>query len=116
MWSIVEIQNTESFFLNIFQLNMGNDLAGLKSLNTENLTLEEIKRIQKVPATAEKKKMEESRNEKLEEVRQLCKTYNFKATELRGYLKTRKKAATRTKKTLTKTAKNRWRCTKDEQT
>ena len=56
-------------------------------------------------ATAENKKMEESRTEKLEEVRQLCKKYNFTATELRGYLKTRKKTATRTKKTSTKTAK-----------
>ena len=52
-------------------------------------------------ATVEKKKMEEGRNEKLEGVKQLCKTYNFTATELRGYLKTRKKAATRTKKTST---------------
>ena len=105
MRSTVEIQNAESFFLNIFQLHMENDMAGLEDLTAEDLTLEEIKRIQEVLATAEKKKMEESRNEKLEEVRKLCKTYNFTATELRGYLKTRKKASTSTKKTSTKTAK-----------
>ena len=84
---------------------MENDMADLENLSADNLTLEEIKRIQEVLATAEKKKMEESRNEKLEEVRQLCKTYNFTATELRGYLKTRKKAARRTRKTSIKTAK-----------
>ena len=80
-------------------------MTDLRNLSTDSLTLEEIKRIQEVLATAEKAKMEESRNEKLEEVRKLCKTYNFTATELRGYLKTRKKAATRTKKASTKTAK-----------
>ena len=40
---------------------MGNDLAGLKSLNTENLTLEEIKRIQEVLAIAQKNKMDKVR-------------------------------------------------------
>ena len=85
---------------------MENDMADLENLSADKLTLEEIKKLQRVLANAEKKKMEEeSRNEKLEEVRQLCKTYNFTATELRGYLKTRKKAATRTRKTSTKTAK-----------
>ena len=73
-------------------------MTDLKNLSTDSLTLEEIKRIQEVLATAEKAKMEESRNEKLEEVRKLCKTYNFTATKLRGYLKTRKKVATRKKK------------------
>ena len=80
-------------------------MADLEKFSTDNLTLEEIKKLQEKLATAEKKKMEESRNEKLEEVRKLCKTYNFTATELRGYLKTRKKAATRTRKASTKTAK-----------
>ena len=84
---------------------MENDMVDLENVTAEDLTLEEIKKLQEVLATAEKKKMEESRNEKLEEVRKLCKTYNFTATELRGYLKTRKKAATRTKKTTTKTTK-----------
>ena len=84
---------------------MENDMADLEKFSTDNLTLEEIKKLQEKLATAEKKKMEESRNEKLEEVKQLCKTYNFTATELRGYLKTRKKAASRTRKTSTKSAK-----------
>ena len=80
-------------------------MTDLRNLSTDSLTLEEIKRIQEALVTAEKKKMEESRNEKLEEVRKLCKTYNFTATGLRGYIKTRKKAGTRTRKTSSKTAK-----------
>ena len=84
---------------------MENNMTDLRNLSTDSLTLEEIKRIQEVLATAEKAKMEESRNEKMEEVRKLCKTYNFTATELRGYVKTRKKAGTRTRKTSSKTAK-----------
>jgi len=47
-------------------------MTDLENVTAENLTLEEIKKLQEVLATAEKKKMEESRNEKLEEVRQLC--------------------------------------------
>ena len=77
-------------------------MADLDNLTAEDLTLEEIKKLQEVLATAEKKKMEESRNEKLEEVRKLCKTYNFTATELRGYLKTRKKAANKNTKSASK--------------
>ena len=50
---------------------MENDMADLENLTAEDLTPEEIKKLQEVLATAEKKKMEESRNEKLEEVRSL---------------------------------------------
>ena len=40
---------------------MENNMTDLRNLSTDSLTLEEIKRIQEVLATAEKAKMEESR-------------------------------------------------------
>ena len=43
---------------------MENDMADLENVTAEDLTLEEIQKLQEVLATAEKKKMEESRNEK----------------------------------------------------
>ena len=42
------MQNAEAFFLNIFQLNMENNMTDLRNLSTDSLTLEEIKKIQEV--------------------------------------------------------------------
>lgn len=65
------------------------------AVNVEDLkamTSDQLEELKKSIADAEKAKKEEAKEEDLKMVKKLCRLHGFTASNLKGYLKTRKKA------------------------